>query len=321
MKVLITGGAGFVGSHLTEELLQRGFEVKVLDTLSTGKLENIEHFKGHPLFQCIVGSVLDQGILKPIVEWTDVIFHLAGAVGVKYIMKHSIEALQTNVNGTENVLKLAEQSGGKKVVIASTSEIYGKDSQVPYREEGDRTLGPPTVTRWGYSCSKALGEFLALAYHREKGFPTVILRLFNIVGPRQTGRYGMVVPGFVEQALKGEPITVYGDGEQKRCFAYVKDVAKAMVDISLVKEAQGEVFNVGSSEEISINELAYLVKRVIGSPSEIVHIPYREVYGEGFEDMRRRVPSLSKIQSYINYHPSTDLGGIIKEIAEDIQKR
>ena len=321
MNALITGGAGFIGSHLSEELLSRGQEVIAFDDLSTGSLSNIDHLSRVSEFSFRHGSILDSSDLSALVEKADVIYHLAAAVGVRYVSEHSVAALETNARGTENVLRLAHQHGQKKVVLASTSEIYGKTSRVPFREDHDSVLGPTTVSRWGYSCSKAFDEFLALAYHKEKGLPVVILRFFNTVGPRQSGRYGMVMPRFVSQAVAGSPITVYGDGEQTRSFTYVRDVAQATADIAMLPSADGRVFNVGSDMEISINDLAQLVRRVLDSGSEISHIPYSEVYDIEFEEARRRLADISKIQKYIDYHPNTDLAYIVMEIAEHLKIR
>ncbi len=316
MKVLITGGSGFVGSHLSELLLSKDNSVIVLDSLSTGSVSNIEHLQGDGRFKFVEGNILDVETLEPLIKDADVVYHLAAAVGVKYILDHPVETLTTNVKGTENVLQLAHRHGNKKTILASTSEVYGKGSRFPFSENDDSVLGPTTMSRWGYACSKAMDEFLGLAYHREMGLPVVIFRLFNTVGPRQTGHYGMVLPTFVKQAIGGNPITVYGDGEQLRCFTYVRDVVQAMVDILEVEEAAGEVFNVGSNREISINDLASLVKTTLVSDSSIEHIPYERVYAPGFEDMRRRLPDYSKLQSYINYEPNTDLTGIIREISD-----
>jgi UDP-glucose 4-epimerase len=320
MKILITGGAGFIGSHLAQRFLSLGHHVIALDNLSTGHLDNIKHLLPYPHFRFVEGDVLDKGALKPLIEEADLIYHLAAAVGVKFVVDHLIGTLETNVQGTENVLRLAHHCGGKKVVLASTSEVYGKSQSVPYKEDADSVLGPTSIGRWGYACSKALDEFLALAYYKEQGLPVVILRLFNTVGPRQAGRYGMVVPRFVSQALQGKPITVYGDGLQTRCFTYVGHVVKAMMDIAQVPEGEGQVFNVGSDREVSVNELAALVKETLKSRSPIVHIPYSEVYPLDFEDTYRRVPDISKIQKYIDYQPDTGLAQVIHEVAQYLQQ-
>ena len=316
MKALVTGGAGFIGSHLSEELLSRGQEVIALDDLSTGRLANLDGLRADPGFSLHGGSVLDASCLSELIEQADRIYHFAAAVGVKYVLEHPISALETNTRGTENVLRLAEECGKKQVVLASSSEVYGKLATVPFREHDDSVLGPTSISRWGYACSKALDEFMGLAYHRERGLPVVALRLFNTVGPRQQGHYGMVMPRFVSQALAGEPITVYGDGEQMRSFTYVKDVVKAVADVAEVPSATGEVFNIGTDKEISINGLARLVCRVLNSSSEIVHIPFSEAYGMEFEEPRRRLPDISKLQRHIDYHPNTDLEDIVSRIAD-----
>ena len=326
MKALITGGAGFIGSHLSEELLGRGHEVAVFDDLSTGNVSNIDHLRRITGFSFHQGSVLDDvQELSSLIERSDHIYHLAAVVGVGYVLEHPVAALETNTRGTENVLRLAAQisdaRGKKKVILASSSEVYGKSSKVPFREDDDSIIGPTSVSRWGYACAKALDEFLGLAYHREKGLPVVILRLFNTVGPRQTGRYGMVMPRLVSQAIAGEPVTVYGDGEQTRSFTYVKDVVKAIADIALVSSADGQVFNVGNDKEISINGLAELVRSVLDSQSKTVHVPFSEVYGAQFEETRRRVADISKIREYISYAPTTNLAFMVKEIADDLRTR
>jgi UDP-glucose 4-epimerase len=316
MKALITGGAGFIGSHLAEELLGRGHQVFAFDNLSTGSLDNIAHLREKSGFNFYSGSILETSNLSPLVEQVDCIYHLAASVGVMHILEHPLEALETNVRGTENVLRLAAKQGKKKVILASSSEVYGKTAKIPFCEDDDIVLGPTSVSRWGYACGKAFDEFLGLAYHQQEGLPVVVLRFFNTIGPRQQGHYGMVSPRFVAQAQAGEPITVHGDGEQMRSFTYVKDVAKAVVDISQAPAAEGQVFNVGSSREITINGLAQLVRETLNSKSEIIHIPYSTAYGPGFEDPQRRLPDISKIQKYINYDPSTDLAFIIREIAD-----
>ena len=319
MKVLITGGAGFIGSHLPEDLLDRGQEIVAIDDLSTGSLSNLAHLDGSSGFQFQQGSVLDIPHLASLIEEADVVYHLAAAVGVKYVLENPVATLVTNAQGTENVLRLADHLGKKKVILASSSEVYGKTSKVPFQEDDETVLGPTSISRWGYSCAKAFDEFLALAYHRERGLPVVVLRFFNTVGPRQQGRYGMVMPRFVSQALTGEPITVYGSGEQMRSFTYVKDVVKAMADIASVAGAEGQVLNVGGDLEISMNDLAELVRRVLDSKSEIIHVPFTEVYGEGFEEAHRRLPDISKIQNYISYQPTTDLEFIVKGIANSLR--
>ena len=319
MEALITGGAGFIGSHLSEELLNRGQRVTDLDDLSTGTLANIKHLLGVPGFNLHQGNILDSAQLSRLIEPADIIYHLAAAVGVKYVLDHPVSSLETNTRGADNVFRLAEQLGSKKVVVASSSEVYGKTSKVPFHEDDGSVLGPPSVIRWGYACSKALDEVLALAYYRERGLPVVVLRFFNTVGPRQTGRYGMVLPRFVSQALAGSPITVYGDGQQTRSFTYVKDLVTAMADIALVSSAEGQVFNIGNDKAISISVLAELVRSVLHSLSEIVHIPFSEVYGPDFDEAARRSADISKIQKSISYHPNTDLALIIREISEELR--
>ena len=312
-RSLITGGAGFVGSHLAEELLQRGEEVYVLDDLSTGRIDNIEHLKPNSHFHYFIDSVHNEPLLAELVDRCDAVYHLAAAVGVKLIVESPVNTIETNVHGTEVVLKLANKKK-KKVLITSTSEVYGKSTAIPFREDQDLVLGPTTKGRWSYACSKAIDEFLAIAYWHEKHLPMVIVRLFNTVGPRQTGRYGMVIPNFVQQAISGHPITVYGDGHQSRAFGYVGDVVSALANLVHHPDAVGEVFNIGNTQEITINELAELVKKMTGSKSEIIHIPYDRAYEEGFEDMPRRVPDISKIQRLIGYEPTVDLEGALERI-------
>ncbi|MDZ7693185.1 MAG: GDP-mannose 4,6-dehydratase [Balneolaceae bacterium] len=315
MKYLITGGAGFIGSHLADRLLKDGHEVSVIDNLSTGKLANIDHLDDNPKFNIKVASVLDYHSLEQLVINCDRIVHLAAAVGVKLIMEKPVETIITNVRGTENVLKLASYYD-KKVLIASTSEVYGKLLQEKngikkLSEEGDWQLGPTSKRRWAYACSKAVDEFLAIAYYDEKKLPVVVARFFNTVGPRQTGTYGMVIPNFVQNALSNNTIMVHGDGQQTRCFTYVKDTVDAIVKLIDEPSAEGEVFNIGSNEEISINDLARRVKKLANSKSDIDHIPYGEVYGEGFEDMRRRTPDLGKIKKTINYETRYTIDDIL----------
>jgi UDP-glucose 4-epimerase len=319
VKFLITGGAGFIGSHLAEELLGRGGEVFIIDDLSTGSIENIIHLKASPLFHYTIDSITTLPVLAELVDRCDVIFHLAAAVGVKLIVESPVNTIETNIYGTEVVLKLANKKK-KKVLITSTSEVYGKSDSVPFREDDDMVLGTTKKARWSYACSKAIDEFLALAYYREKKLPVIIVRLFNTVGPRQTGRYGMVIPTFVQQALNGEPLTVYGDGKQTRSFTHVKDVTGALVSLSGHPDAVGEVFNIGNDREISIEELALLVKERTGSTSEIIRIPYDEAYQEGFEDMRRRVPDVTKARNLIGFEPSMSMEGIIDSVVEYYKK-
>jgi UDP-glucose 4-epimerase len=314
MKALITGGAGFVGSHLAEALVARGDEVFVLDNLSTGSIENIEHLKGHPRFHYAVESVTNEPVTAELVDRVDVVFHLAAAVGVRLIVESPVNTIETNVHGTEMILKLANKKK-KKVLVASTSEVYGKSGVVPFREDADLVLGPTSKGRWSYACSKAIDEFLALAYFKEKRLPVVVVRLFNTVGPRQTGRYGMVIPNFVKQALGGRPITVFGDGSQSRCFTYVSDVVGQLVALAEEERAVGEVFNVGNDrEEISIVDLARRVKARAASKGEIVLVPYDQAYEEGFEDMQRRVPDLAKLRALTGYQPQVQLDEILDRV-------
>jgi UDP-glucose 4-epimerase len=312
---LITGGAGFIGSHLADAYLQRGADVYVIDDLSTGKIENIQHLKGNPRFHYTIESVHNQPVTAELVDQCDVIFHLAAAVGVKLIVESPVRTIETNVRGTEVVLALANKKK-KKVMIASTSEVYGLSSDVPFREDGNLVMGATTKGRWSYACSKAIDEFLALAYWREKKLPTIVVRLFNTVGPRQTGQYGMVIPTFVKQALAGRPITVYGDGTQSRCFGYVGDVVGALIGLMENEAAVGQVFNIGSNEEITILELAQRVKELTSSSSDIVFVPYDEAYEEGFEDMPRRVPDIAKVRELVGFRPKMRLDGILKSVID-----
>jgi UDP-glucose 4-epimerase len=315
MRVLITGGAGFVGSHLADGLLARGDEVAVLDNLSTGSIANIAHLKSHPRFRYTIDSVTNEPLLAELIDSCDVVVHLAAAVGVKLIVEAPVHTIETNVHGTEVVLKHANKKK-KLVVIASTSEVYGKSVDVPFREDADLVLGPSEKHRWAYACSKLIDEFLALAYWKERKLPVIILRLFNTVGPRQTGQYGMVIPNFVRQALAGQPITVFGDGTQSRSFTYVGDVVRAMVALIDEPRAVGQVFNIGNGQEISIGELAARVKAQTGSTSEIVCIPYEQAYEIGFEDMPRRVPDITKVRSLVGYEPTVDLDEILTRVVE-----
>jgi UDP-glucose 4-epimerase len=315
VKILVTGGAGFIGSHLCEELLQRGEEVFVVDDLSTGSMENIIGLKDNPKFHYTIESIANKALMAELIDRCDVIFHLAAAVGVKLIVESPVNTIETNIYGTEVVLQLAGKKK-KKVMIASTSEVYGKSESTPFREDDDMVLGPTVKARWSYACSKAIDEFLALAYFRERGLPVVIARLFNTVGPRQTGRYGMVIPTLVRQALSSEPLTVYGDGKQTRSFTYVKDVVPALIALSAHPDAVGQVFNIGNDREISIEQLALLIKKMTGSPSEIVYVPYDVAYQEGFEDMRKRVPDISKAQNLIGFKPAMHIEGIVQSVIE-----
>jgi UDP-glucose 4-epimerase len=317
-RSLITGGAGFVGSHLAEELLRRGDEVFVIDDLSTGRIDNIEPLKRNPKFHYVIDSVHNERVLAEWIDRCDVVYHLAAAVGVKLIVESPVNTIETNVHGTEVVLKLANKKK-KKVLITSTSEVYGKSTAVPFREDQDLVLGPTTKGRWSYACSKAIDEFLAIAYWHEKRLPVIIVRLFNTVGPRQTGRYGMVIPNFVQQAVNNEPITVYGDGEQSRAFGYVGDIVRALADLARHPQAVGEVFNIGNTTEITMNALAERIRQMTGSLSEIVHIPYDRAYEQGFEDMPRRVPDISKIQRLTGYQPSVELDEILERVIADFR--
>ena len=315
LRILITGGAGFIGSHLSDAYIQRGDEVYVLDDLSTGTIENIQHLKGHPRFHYTIDSVHNQPVTAELIDQCDVIFHMAAAVGVKLIVESPVRTIETNVHGTEVVLSLANKKK-KKVLIASTSEVYGLSTDVPFREDGNLVMGATTKGRWSYACSKAIDEFLALAYWREKKLPTIVVRLFNTVGPRQTGQYGMVIPTFVKQAIAGRPITVYGDGNQSRCFGYVGDVVGALVKLMDHPDAVGQVFNIGSNSEISIVELAQRVKQITHSDSDVVFVPYDEAYEEGFEDMPRRVPDITKVSELVGFKPAMSLDGILESVVD-----
>ena len=320
MKVLITGGAGFIGSHIGEALIKRGDHVTVLDNLSTGRYENIAHLDGHSGLQIVIGTILNESLVDKLVERCDVVFHLAAAVGVELIIKKPLESMMTNIRGSEVVFEMAHRYR-KKVLIASTSEIYGKNTNGPLREDTDRVLGSPLKTRWSYSTSKAVDEVLAHVYWKEKGVPTVIVRLFNTVGPRQSPAYGMVIPRFVNQALAGKPLQVHGTGKQSRCFLHVKDVVSALVKLIEHPGAVGEVFNLGSQEEVTIEELAKRIIQIAGSSSTLEQIPYEEAYEEGYEDMPRRVPDISKIRTLINFEPTMNLDQIIHSVVEDMRKQ
>jgi UDP-glucose 4-epimerase len=318
MRVLITGGAGFVGSHLAEALLERGDEVFVLDDLSTGSIDNIGHLKPNPKFHYTIDSVTNEPLLAEMLDRCDTVVHLAAAVGVKLIVEAPVRTIETNVHGTEVVLKHANKKK-KLVLIASTSEVYGKSAIVPFAEDADLVLGPTSKHRWAYACSKMIDEFLALAYWKERKLPVIIVRLFNTVGPRQTGQYGMVVPSFVRQALSGGPITVFGDGTQSRSFTYVGDVVRAMVALINEPRAIGQVFNIGNGREISIHDLAVKIKTMTGSQSPIVTIPYEEAYEAGFEDMPRRVPDISKIRALVGYEPTVELDEILTRVIASLR--
>ena len=315
MRVFITGGAGFVGSHLCEALLERGDEVSVLDNLSTGSIDNIAHLKGHPRFRYTIDTVENEPLLAELIDRADVVVHLAAAVGVKLIVEQPVHTIETNVHGTEVVLRHANKKK-KLVLIASTSEVYGKSTTVPFAENADLVLGPTSKHRWAYACSKLIDEFLALAYWKERKLPVIVVRLFNTVGPRQTGQYGMVIPNFVRQALAGQPITVFGDGTQSRSFTYVGDVVRALIALIDEPRAVGQVFNIGNGREISIGDLAEKVKTLTGSNSEIVRIPYDQAYESGFEDMPRRVPDITKIAQLVGYAPTVELDEILDRVIE-----
>ena len=309
--ILITGGAGFIGSHLAEALVAEGQEVSVIDDLSTGSLANIAGLRNHPRFHFFQASIREAGVLAQVMESVDFVYHLAAAVGVELVVKSPVYTIEDNVRGTEDVLAAAARRG-VGVLVTSTSEVYGKSEADCFREDDDLLIGPPTFGRWSYACSKLLDEFLALAYYREKNLPVTVVRLFNTVGQRQTGRYGMVVPRFVQAAVRGEPITIYGDGRQSRCFCHVSDVVRALVELPRQPQAVGQVFNIGSTEEVSIQELAQRVQALSASRSELRRVPYDEAYAKGFEDMRRRVPSIAKIRQCIGWQPTKNLDEILR---------
>ena len=320
MRILITGGCGFIGSHLAEALLDAGHEAFLLDDLSTGSIDNIAHIKGRPGFHYTIDTVFNDPVVAELVDRADVIFHLAAAVGVKLIVQEPVRTIETNVHGTEVILRHAAKKK-KLVFIASTSEVYGKSTAVPFREDADLVMGATTRHRWAYACSKALDEFLALAYWKEKQLPVIIVRFFNTVGPRQTGQYGMVLPTLVRQALAGEPMTVFGDGTQSRSFTYVGDVIGALLRLMVEPRAVGQVFNIGSAEEVTIRALAERIKDLTGSESPIVAVPYDEAYEAGFEDMPRRVADLAKIHALIGYQPRVALEDIIQSVVADFRAR
>ena len=320
MRALITGGAGFIGSHLAEAMLGLGDSVFVLDNLSTGSMENIVHLKGRAGFEYFIDSVENEGLLAELVDRADVIFHFAAAVGVKLIVEQPVRTIETNVHGTEIVLKHANKKK-KLVVIASTSEVYGKSEDVPFREDSDLVMGPTPKHRWAYACSKAIDEFLALAYWKERQLPVIVVRFFNTVGPRQTGQYGMVIPNFVRQALAGEPITVFGDGTQSRSFTHVADVIQALLKLVREPRAIGQVINVGNTGEISMLKLAERVRELSGSKSAIKLVPYDEAYESGFEDMPRRVPDLSKLMALISYQPRFTLDDILSQVIDYFREK
>jgi UDP-glucose 4-epimerase len=319
MRALLTGGAGFVGSHLSELLLDQGHEVQILDDLSTGSIDNIRRLKGRRGFEYAIDTVMNDRHTAELIDRADVVFHLAAAVGVKLIVEAPVRTIETNVHGTEVVLKHASKKK-KLVVIFSTSEVYGKSTSVPFAEDADLVMGPTSKHRWAYACSKAIDEFLALAYWKERQVPVIVVRLFNTVGPRQTGRYGMVIPNFVRQALTGAPITVFGDGQQRRAFGYVGDIVGALAKLAQEPRAVGQVFNIGNPEEISILDLARKIMQMTDSQSEIVLIPYDQAYEAGFEDMPRRVPDLTKIHNLIGYRPTIGLDEILSRVIADMRE-
>jgi UDP-glucose 4-epimerase len=320
MRALITGGAGFIGSHLADALLDAGHQVLILDNLSTGSIDNISHLKHRPGFEYYIDSVDNEPLLAELIDRSDVVFHFAAAVGVKLIVEQPVYTIETNVYGTEVVLKHANKKK-KLVVIASTSEVYGKSEDVPFREDSDLVLGPTPKHRWAYACSKAIDEFLALAYWKERKLPVIIVRFFNTVGPRQTGQYGMVIPNFVRQALAGEPITVFGDGEQSRAFTHVSDVVDALLKLIALPAAVGQVINIGTTQEVTIRALADRVRELAGSSSPIRLIPYDQAYESGFEDMPRRVPDLTKIKAMIGYEPKHGLDDILVQVIDYFRRK
>ena len=311
MRVLVTGGAGFIGSHLSETLLERGHEVWALDDLSTGRLENLKSFERHPRFRFLEGNVMDQALVSGIVAQCDQVFHLAAAVGVKYVLENPLRSLITNIRGTEVVLEACSEHG-RKVMLFSSSEVYGKGVAVPFREDDDRLMGPTHKLRWSYACGKAVDECLAVAYHQQRQLPVTVVRCFNTCGPRQSDAYGMVIPNMIARALKNEPILVFGDGEQTRCFSAVSDVVRGTILLSEDKAAVGEIFNVGTDEEVSVSDLAERIRVMCGSTAPTEFVAYENVYGSSFEDMRRRVPDLSKIKRFVGYQPSIKLDGLLE---------
>ncbi|MCK4956223.1 MAG: GDP-mannose 4,6-dehydratase [Candidatus Cloacimonetes bacterium] len=319
MKILITGGAGFIGSHLSEKLLQAGHKVSIIDNLSTGSLENIKHLMDNPNFSDTIDSILNQDVLEALIKECDQIYHLAAAVGVKYIIDNPLLSLKTNISGTENVLEFANKYK-KKVLVASTSEIYGKSDAIPFKEDADRLLGSTSISRWSYSCAKAVDEFLSLAYYREKKLPVVIVRCFNTVGPRQTGQYGMVIPKFVKSALLDHPITIFGDGKQSRCFGDVCDVTDGMIKLMNDKKCEGQIFNIGNDTPITIEELAKKIMKMTSSKSKIEYVKYEDAFEEGFEDMKHRKPDLTKIGEFIGYKPKHNLDKILERIIQYFEK-
>lgn len=319
MRALVTGGAGFIGSHLTERLLKDGNKVAVIDNLSTGSLENIESFKNHAGFEFVAGDVRNAELIEPLVEQSDVIFHLAAAVGVRLIAEDPVHTIETNIGGTEIVLNIANKFG-RKILIASSSEVYGKSEAVPFREDDDIVLGSTCLSRWSYACSKAVDEFLGLAFHQQYGLDVVIGRFFNTIGPRQTGQYGMVVPRFVQMALENQTLQIYGTGRQTRCFCYVADLVDAIISLMNCERAVGQVYNIGTNEEISIEELADKIIRITGSKSKKEFVPYEVAYGRPIEDMMRRVPSVERISKTIGWEPKTSLDETLQLITESVKR-
>lgn len=317
-RALITGGAGFIGSHLSEHLLKKGWDVSIIDDLSTGRSRNIEPLTNHPRFHVAIDSIANETVMDRLVSECDLVFHLAAAVGVQLIVKDAVHTIETNITGSEMVLKIANRYR-KKVVIASTSEVYGKTTRTPFREDDDMVLGPTSKSRWSYACSKAIDEFLALAYHKQYNLPVVVVRFFNTVGPRQTGAYGMVVPRFVRQALLGEDITIYGDGKQSRCFGNVEDVVRGVIALAQHPQAVGKVFNLGATSEITIEGLAKRIIQITRSRSKLVYVPYEQAYESGFEDMRRRLPDISRARKLVGYRPRIGLDATVRQVAKQIR--
>lgn len=321
MRVLVTGGAGFIGSHLVDALLAQGHEVWALDDLSTGSLDNLKDASANPSFHFVEGSILDSKIVNAQVAQVDEVYHLAAAVGVKFVLDNPLRSLLTNIRGSEEVLEAADKQGKKKVILFSSSEVYGKGASIPFHEDDDRLLGPTSVLRWSYAASKAVDEFLALGYHHERRLPVIVVRCFNTCGPRQSPHYGMVIPRFVERALRNEPILVYGDGLQSRCFSSVHDVVRGVLMLAQEPKAIGEVFNIGTKEEVSVTELARRVKAITGSTSPIEAVEYEAIYGSKFEDMQRRVPSLDKIKAMVGYEPQVTLDQLLRDTVEHVRAK
>jgi UDP-glucose 4-epimerase len=320
MRVLVTGGAGFIGSHLVDSLLAQGNEVWALDDLSTGRKENLANASVHPAFHFVEGSILDSALVSELVSQVDEVYHLAAAVGVKFVLDNPLRSLLTNIRGSEEVLEAADRHGKKKVILFSSSEVYGKGASIPFHEDDDRLLGPTSVLRWSYAASKAVDEFLALGYFHERRLPVIVVRCFNTCGPRQSPHYGMVIPRFVERALRNEPILVYGDGLQSRCFSSVHDVVRGVLMLSQEPRAIGEVFNIGTREEVSVLELARRIKSLSGSSSPIETVEYEAIYGSRFEDMQRRVPALDKIRGLVGYEPEVSLDQLLRDTIHHVRE-